>query len=72
MTTAILIIDVQNALFDPEPRPFDVNKVLENINSITDWARKCFYPVIYIQHEQAGSVMEYKSQGWPVTSRPDC
>jgi nicotinamidase-related amidase len=29
MTTAILVMDVQSALFDPEPQPFDINNVLK-------------------------------------------
>ncbi len=64
MTIAVLVIDVQRALFDPEPRPFDVNNVLDKINIITSWARNSDYPIIYIQHEQAKSIMEYKSKGW--------
>ncbi|MBB1319938.1 cysteine hydrolase [Shewanella sp. SR43-4] len=64
MTIAVLVIDVQRGLFDPEPRPFDVNNVLEKINTVTNWARNSDYPVIYIQHEQAESIMEYESKGW--------
>ena len=64
MTIAVLVIDVQSALFDPEPRPFDVNAVLDKINIITSWARNIGYPIIYIQHEQAESIMEYGSKGW--------
>lgn len=64
MTTAVLVIDVQSALFDPEPRPFDVNCVLDKINVVTNWARSSNFPVIFIQHEQVQSVMEYASSGW--------
>jgi len=68
MTIAVLVIDVQSALFDPEPRPFDVSNVLEKINSVTNWARKLDYPVIFVQHEKADSIIEYKSRGWQLQS----
>lgn len=31
---------------------------------ITDWARSTLRPVIYIQHEQANTVIEFESEGW--------
>ena len=39
MTIAVLVIDVQSALIDPEPRPFDIKNVLSKINTVTSWAR---------------------------------
>lgn len=33
MKSALLIIDVQRGLFDPEPRPHEADVVLERINS---------------------------------------
>ena len=68
MAIAVLVIDVQNALFDVEPRPFDVDNVLEKINTVTNWARKSDYPVIYIQHEKTNSILEYESRGWQLQS----
>jgi len=68
MTIAVLIIDVQSALFDPLPQPFDVNNVLENINTVTNWARSREYPVIFVQHEKVASIMEYESCGWQLQS----
>ena len=64
MTTAVLVIDVQCALFDPEPRPFDACHVLDNINRVTHWARNADFQIIYIQHEQAASILEYERPGW--------
>ena len=64
MTIAVLVIDIQSALMDPEPRPFDIKRVLSNINTVTNWARNIKYPVIYVQHEKTESVMEYESKGW--------
>jgi nicotinamidase-related amidase len=68
MTIAVLVIDIQSALIDPEPRPFDVKNVLSNINTVTNWARTVEYPVIYVQHEKIESVMEYESKGWQLQS----
>lgn len=68
MTIAVLVIDVQCALFDPEPRPYDVSHVLEKINCVTHWARKSAYPIIFVQHEKADSNIEYESSGWQLQS----
>jgi len=68
MTIAILVIDIQSALIDPEPRPFDIKNVLSKINTITSWARNAKYPVIFVQHEKIESVIEYESKGWQLQS----
>jgi hypothetical protein len=34
------------------------------MNKVTNWARHCDYPVIFVQHEQAVGAMEYGSSGW--------
>lgn len=64
MKSAVLVIDVQTVLFDPEPQPFEAENVLNRINQVTDWARKQAIPVIFIQHEQANSIIEFDSTGW--------
>lgn len=51
MKLALLVIDVQQALFDTTPPPYQSDAVVEHINQLTDWARSQGYPVIYIQHE---------------------
>ncbi|WNJ97726.1 cysteine hydrolase family protein [Vibrio ruber] len=68
MKSAVLVIDVQSILFDPEPQPFERNEVLTRINQVTDWARQNNIPVIFIQHEQAGTPIEYGSEGWQLQS----
>lgn len=64
MKSAILIIDVQSILFDPAPRPFEADLVVERINRVTSWARANDVTVIHVQHEQAGSEIEFGSAGW--------
>ena len=64
MNHAILIIDVQSILFDPVPRPFEADLVVERINRVTSWARSNDVVVIHVQHEKAGSEIEFGSAGW--------
>ncbi|WP_136607291.1 cysteine hydrolase family protein [Paenibacillus dokdonensis] len=51
MTTALLIIDMQIALFSYEDEPlYRGEQVLDNIRGLTDKARRAGAPVIYVQH----------------------
>ncbi|WP_068717833.1 cysteine hydrolase family protein [Vibrio tritonius] len=52
MKIALLVIDVQQALFDTTPKPYKALEVVEYINQLCNWARESSYPVIYIQHEE--------------------
>lgn len=69
MKSAVLVIDVQAILFDPEPQPFESEVVLNTINGVTKWARDKSFPVIFIQHEQPNSLIEYGSDGWGLQSK---
>jgi len=68
MKSAVVVIDVQSILFDPEPQPFEAKQVLSRINHITESARAKSVPVIFVQHEQADSAIEYGSEGWALQS----
>ena len=68
MKSAVLVIDVQSILFDPEPQPFESQIVLTKINEVTKLARAKSVPVIFVQHEQPKSVIEYESAGWALQS----
>ncbi|ODS04557.1 cysteine hydrolase family protein [Vibrio scophthalmi] len=68
MKSAVLVIDVQSILFDPEPQPFESKVVLDKINEVTKWARNTTVPVVFIQHEQLNSVIEFGSDGWKLQS----
>ena len=46
----MLVIDVQNGLFDRSIPIYDAEKVLENINTLINRARQVDIPVIFIQH----------------------
>lgn len=48
--TALIVIDVQQGLFEKSTPIFQAEKVLANINTLMDRARKNDVPVIFIQH----------------------
>ncbi|SET29284.1 cysteine hydrolase family protein [Paenibacillus sp. NFR01] len=55
MTTALLIIDVQEAMFAyPGMEPYDKEGVIGRIQSLLTKARTSGTPVIYIQHTEDG------------------
>ena len=62
MNSAVLVIDVQKGLFDPEP--FETDQVIERINIVTQKARMSGCPVLFIQHETAREPLLYNSEGW--------
>ncbi len=51
MSFALLVIDVQEGLFSPQPMPGDADAVIARINSLAGRARQAGVPVIYIQHQ---------------------
>jgi nicotinamidase-related amidase len=69
MKTALVIIDVQQSLFDEPPGPADAAAVIERINGLAARARDSGAPVILVQHETAGSQLQYGSPGWQLDSR---
>ncbi|GLH68719.1 isochorismatase [Geothrix rubra] len=64
MSTALLVIDVQRDLFDPTPRPFEADAVIQRINALADRARGVGAPVVYIQHEYPKGILLHGSEGW--------
>jgi len=64
MKSALLIIDVQRALFDTDPPPFEAVQVIERINRLSEQARSAASPVIFIQHENPQGSLLYGSEGW--------
>ena len=65
MTTALVIIDVQNALFQPTPTPYQAEEIIDKINGLTTTARTAGVPVIWVLHETPEQdIMRYQSTGW--------
>ena len=58
----LLIIDVQQALFDPPPA--DADAVIERINALAARFRAAGRPVILIQHESPQGALKAGTPGW--------
>lgn len=67
MKSALLVIDYQNAIFT-DPPAYQADIVLERIRQLIEQARLCGTPVIYIQHEEAGTAWEAGSKTWEFPS----
>ena len=64
--TALLIIDVQNCMFDPAP-VYNSTVLLERLQSLIDRARASNTPVIYVQHNgPAGAPHAPGEPGWAI------
>ncbi|MFZ6861654.1 cysteine hydrolase family protein [Undibacterium sp. Ji67W] len=68
MKSALLIIDVQRGLFDAEPRPFEADLIISRINTLAERARLAGAPVVFVQHEAAGTALEFGFEGWQLES----
>ena len=64
MSTALLIIDVQRALCAGEYECFDIKRIIDTINGLSAKARNANIPVILIQHEEEGDLLQFNSEGW--------
>ena len=64
MKSAVLVIDVQAALCAGEYAAFEAERVIQRINSVTRKARAAAVPVVFIQHQSQGGVLEFQSDGW--------
>lgn len=64
MTTALLIIDVQQALCSGEYECFEIKRVIDSINDLSARARQAGVAVVLIQHEEANSPLAHGAEGW--------
>lgn len=69
MTTALIVIDVQRALFETAPPPADASQVLDRINLLADQARAVGVPVVYVQHESPAGALAHGQPGWDLDTR---
>nr|WP_235441458.1 isochorismatase family protein [Paenibacillus sp. IHB B 3415] len=70
MSAALLIIDVQEAMFAyPDMKLYDEEGVLERISSLLDKARLAGIPVIYIQHTEEEGEFVKGIPTWEISSR---
>ncbi|MFX0123514.1 MAG: isochorismatase family protein [Candidatus Hodarchaeota archaeon] len=66
--TALIVIDVQVGLFHRETPIFEEHQLLENINSLENFARTINIPLIYIQHANESTLVE-GSDEWQLHPR---
>lgn len=71
MTTALLIIDVQHALCSGEYEAFESQCVIERINIVSQKMREAGAPMVVIQHEALGGLLEYETEGWNLAAGLD-
>jgi nicotinamidase-related amidase len=64
MSTALLIIDVQQALCSGEYECFEIKRVIDTINGLSARARAAGLPVVLIQHEEEGDLLQHGAPGW--------
>jgi len=64
MPTALLIIDVQQALCAGAYAAFEAERVIDRINQVSRLARGAGAPVVIIQHEEDAGPMAHGTEGW--------
>ncbi|WP_447871113.1 cysteine hydrolase family protein [Serratia fonticola] len=64
MKSALLVIDVQQGLFNPPPA--EAEQVLTRINQLSERARQAGVPVIFIQHQTAHEELSAGSAAWQI------
>lgn len=66
--TALIVIDVQRALFEPAPRPHEADQVLQRIHQLVRAARAAALPVLWVQHEdpRPDHALAHGCAGWAV------
>lgn len=69
MRTAVLVIDVQQELCEGPDAPWEIDRVIANINAVTSRARAAGTPVILIQHEGKDGYLSHGSAGWQLERR---
>jgi nicotinamidase-related amidase len=69
MKHALLIIDVEQALCSGAEAAFDIDRVVDRINSVSTKARVAGAPVFLIQHEETEGSLQYGTGGWRLYER---
>lgn len=64
--TALLVIDVQVAMFADDDPVYDGANLLEKLKTLIARARAAEIPVIYVRHSEEGSPMAYGQPGWQI------
>lgn len=67
MKKALLVIDVQNGMFQEGNVVYEGWKLLQNLKNLIDQARSAGIPIFYIQHNApSGKPLEFGAKGWEI------
>jgi nicotinamidase-related amidase len=67
MKKALLVIDVQNGMFQEENVVYNGDRLLQNVKGLIVKARSAEAPIFYIQHNApAGKPLEYGTKEWEI------
>jgi nicotinamidase-related amidase len=69
MSTAVLVIDVQQELCEGLETPWEIGRVIANINAVTARARDAKVPVVFVQHEGKDGYLTHGTPGWQLERR---
>lgn len=69
MPSAVLVIDVQQELCEGPDTPWEIDRVIANINAVTARARAAGAPVVLIQHEGKDGYLTHGTPGWAIERR---
>lgn len=72
LTTAVVVIDVQQALCKGPYQTFEAERVIDTINRVTDKARADGIPVFFVQHESDTGPLMRGSEGWALAEDLHC
>jgi nicotinamidase-related amidase len=71
MSSALLVIDVQNEFWRTAPGPVLADEVVARINVLATRARQQAAPVIFVQHEVRRGDPAHGSKGWALVPKLD-
>ncbi|WKA56630.1 cysteine hydrolase family protein [Planococcus shixiaomingii] len=67
MKKALLVIDVQNGMFQEGNVVHNGERLLQNLKRLIEQARSAEMPIFYIQHNApAGKPLEFGAKGWKI------
>ena len=67
--TALLVIDVQQAMCAGDDAAFDIDRVIDRINALGARARAAGAPVLLVQHEADDGPLRFGTDGWQLAAR---
>jgi len=68
MTSALLVIDVQQGLCEGAQAAYESAAMITRINAVAARARQAGIPVIFIQHESGPGYLDYGSRQWQLAN----